>query len=155
MGSRNFLLKLVKSSILYPCLMMRTQPYLAAKELTDSYLTIKNLTSKQAASSEESNKMGYIVCVCSRDWFWEEEALCYYYTLGSCVGPGPSMRPAGGGMVEKSGEYLLQRFYHANMDRYCVLALCCVSWCCVCGVRCEVVMKLLIHMKNTNIKNRY
>ena len=45
------------------------------------------------------------------DWFWEEEALCYYYTLGPCVGPGPSMRPAGGGMVEKSGEYLLQRFY--------------------------------------------
>ena len=41
------------------------------------------------------------------DWFWEEEALCYYYTLGPCVGPGPSMRPAGGGMVEKSGEYLL------------------------------------------------
>lgn len=53
---------------------------------------------------------------------------------------------------EKSGEYLLQRFYHANMDRYCVLALCCVSWCCVCGVRCKVVMKLLIHMKNTNNK---
>ena len=24
------------------------------------------------------------------DWFWEEEALCYYYTLGSCVGPGPN-----------------------------------------------------------------
>lgn len=55
-------------------------------------------------------------------------------------------------MVEKSGEYLLQRFYHANMDRYCVLALCCVSWCCACGVRCKVVMKLLIHMKNTNNK---
>ena len=67
----------------------------------------------------------------------------------------PRGQPAGGGMVEKSGEYLLQRFYHANMDRYCVLALCCVSWCCVCGVRCKVVMKLLIHMKNTNIKNRY
>ena len=46
---------------------MGTQPYLAAKELTDSYLTTKNLASKQAASSEESNKMGYIVCVCSRD----------------------------------------------------------------------------------------
>ena len=55
-------------------------------------------------------------------------------------------------MVEKSGEYLLQRFYHANIESNCVLALCCVSWCCVCGVRCEVVMKLLIHMKNTNIK---
>ena len=41
--------------------MMRTQPYLAAKELTDSYLTTKNLASKQAASSEESNKMGGIL----------------------------------------------------------------------------------------------
>ena len=67
-------------------------------------------------------------------------------------GTQPRGQPAGGGMVEKSGEYLLQRFYHANMDRYCVLALCCVSWCCVCGVRCKVVMKLLIHMKNTNNK---
>ena len=67
MGSRNFLPKLVKGSILYLCLMDGAEPYLAAKELTDSYVTTKNLASKQAASSEESNKMGYIVCVCSRD----------------------------------------------------------------------------------------
>ena len=40
---------------------MRTQPYLAAKELTDSYLTTKNLASKPAASPEESNKMGGIL----------------------------------------------------------------------------------------------
>ena len=31
--------------------------YLTAKELTDSYVTTKNLASMQAANSEESNKM--------------------------------------------------------------------------------------------------
>lgn len=67
MGSRNFLPKLVKGSILYLYLMDGAEPYLTVKELTDSYVTTKNLASKQAASSEESNKMGYIVCVCSRD----------------------------------------------------------------------------------------
>ena len=34
---------------------MGTQPYLAAKERTDSYLTATDLASKQAAGSEDSN----------------------------------------------------------------------------------------------------
>ena len=84
-------------------------------------------------------------CVC-RDRFY-----CVTMRRGCAASRDPA-RVVSQQEDEKSGEYLLQRFYHANMDRYCVLALCCVSWCCACGVRCKVVMKLLIHMKNTNNK---